>query len=67
MSLDPRIVALSPWQRIVYDLCWSVGVSSDTAVIQAKGAELDRMKAERPEEYEKAFRVWEQIMYEVLY
>jgi hypothetical protein len=33
----------------------------------ASGAELDRMRKERPGEYQKAIKVWEEIMLEVLY
>lgn len=60
--LDSRISSLSPWQRVVYDLCWKVGASQD----KEAGKELDRMKAERPDEYKQAFAVWTAIMYEVL-
>jgi len=60
--MDSRIEALSPWQKIVY-LCWKVGASKN----EDAGKELDKMKLERPEEFEEAFDVWTKIMYEVLY
>ena len=65
-DMDSRIERLTPWQRVVYDLCWKAGVSEKTEA-KAAGAELDRMKRERPEEYEAAFLVWEAVMYDVLY
>ena len=61
--MDSRITALSPWQRIVYDLAWKVGASKDKEAAK----ELERMKKERPEEFEEAFEVWVKIMYEVMY
>ena len=66
--MDARIEALSPWQQIVYKLCWTVGAGKkdDQRVIDAS-AELNRMAKERPDEYEAAFEVWTKIMYEVLY
>lgn len=61
--MDSRITALTPWQRVVYDLCWKCGASQD----EEAGRILDRMKKERPKEFERAFEVWEKIMFEVLY
>lgn len=60
--MDSRITSLTPWQRIVYTFCWSAALGNDRTT-----AELGRMKKERPEEYEKAFEVWTEIMYEVMY
>ena len=64
--MDARIEALTPWQRIVYDLCWTAAVHHDERGKEA-GRELDRMKKERSVEYEQAFQVWTTIMYEILY
>lgn len=61
--MDARIAALSEWQRVVYDLCMKCGISKD----KKAGAELDRMKKERPKEFERAFKVWEEVMGEILY
>lgn len=60
--MDSRIRNFTPWQRIVYDLCWKAGTSKSKAAAD----ELERMKAERPEEYEKALVVWSEICLEVL-
>jgi hypothetical protein len=64
--MDNRIDALTPWQQVVYKLCWKVGTAEGEEKLKA-AAELDRMKMERPEEYKAAFDVWLDIMYEVLY
>lgn len=61
--MDARITALTPWQRVVYDLMWKCGASRDVEA----GKELDRMKKERPDEFRTASAVWEEIMFEVLY
>ncbi len=61
--MDNRIEKLTEWQRAVYKLCWDVGASKDVEA----GKKLDLMKRERPKEYEEAFKVWQQIMFEVLY
>ena len=58
--MDARITALTPWQRVVYDLLWN-------AATGGKVPELDRMKRERPKEYAAAYAVWEEIMFEVMY
>lgn len=64
--MDSKLEKLTPWQMVVYKLCWTAG-TSEKAEAKAAGVELDRMKKERPEEFEAAFRVWQDIMYDVLY
>ncbi len=61
--MDDRINRLTEWQQVVYKLHWKVGLSKD----KEASKKLDLMKKERPEEFEEAFNVWLDIMYEVLY
>ncbi len=60
--MDARLNELTQWQLDVYDLCWQVGL----AWSKEAADKLDRMKLERPEEYEKAFEVWKDIMFDLL-
>lgn len=60
--LDPRIAALTPWQRKVYSLAWTRGAMRD----KEAGERLERMKRERPKEFEEAMNVWEEICLEVM-
>jgi hypothetical protein len=41
---------MTPWQKVVFDLLKATG--------SKESEELDRMKAERPEEYDEAFKMW---------
>jgi hypothetical protein len=65
--MDFRVDELTPWQRVVYDLCWKAGASPDKEKAKSAGRELDRMKAERPEEYKAAFEIWQDVMFDLLY
>ncbi len=60
--MDSRILTLTPWQQMVYKLCWSAAVKDKEA-----GEELNNLRAERPQEFADAFSVWEKIMLEVMY
>lgn len=61
--MDPRIIALTPFQRRIYELLWTCGVSERDNMASI---ELDCMKDERPADYEAAFAVWQQICLEVM-
>ena len=66
--MDGRVESLTPWQRVVYDLCWTIGAGNrkEQRVIDAS-AELNRMEKERPEEFKVAFDIWTDVMYDVMY
>ena len=64
--MDPRIEALSQWQREVYQLCWTAGACQGEEAKKA-GEELEQRKKDRLWEYEGAVEVWEEIMLEVMY
>ena len=57
---------LNDWQQHVYSLCWSCGTAKNIEDRKMYGRELDRLKAERPNEYAQAFQVWEDACYEIL-
>jgi hypothetical protein len=54
---------LDAWQREVYDLAMQCGISKD----REAGRKLDAMKRQHPRKYEQAFRVWSEVMAEILY
>jgi hypothetical protein len=66
--MDERITQLNTWQRRVYDLCWKAGLAEKNSPdAKMYGAELERLQAERFQEYEQAVETWTKIMYEVMY
>ena len=60
---DRRVEELDAWQREVYDLAMQCGISKD----REAGRKLDAMKRQPPRKYEQAFRVWSEVMAEILY
>ena len=66
--MDERVSSLTPWQRNVYHLCWSVGTAEKgSPERKSRAAELERLKKEDPAEFEKAFKVWVAVMYDTIY